>query len=73
MKTRRFTLLFLPFLIALIVIATIRAVDRPFLMPGTQPELANLQAAVLGHYAENDGFATPAGARELEAKIRQSL
>ena len=39
-------------------------------MPGTQPELANLQAAVLGHYAENDGFATPAGARDLEANLK---
>lgn len=39
-------------------------------MPGTQPELENVQAAVLGHYAENDGFATPAAARELEANLK---
>lgn len=39
-------------------------------LPGTQPDLANVQAAVLGHYAENDNFAGPAAARELETSLK---
>lgn len=39
-------------------------------LPGAQPDLANVQAAVLGHYAENDGFASPETARALEAQLK---
>ena len=40
--------------------------------PKIKPELENLRAPVLGFYAGRDDFATPAGARQLEAKL-QSL
>jgi carboxymethylenebutenolidase len=39
-------------------------------LPGAQPDLSKLQAAVLGHYAENDAWASPASARELEMKLK---
>jgi len=39
-------------------------------LPGTQPDLAQLQAAVLGHYAEHDAWASPESARELEMKLK---
>ena len=38
--------------------------------PKVVPDLENLRAPVLGHYAERDTFATPEGARELEAKLK---
>jgi carboxymethylenebutenolidase len=39
-------------------------------LPGAQLDLSKLQAAVLGHYAENDAWASPASARELEMKLK---
>ncbi len=39
-------------------------------LPGAQLDFANIQAPVLGHYAENDNFASPASARELEGNLR---
>lgn len=39
-------------------------------LPGAQPDLSKVQAPVLGHYAENDQFASPASARELENKLK---
>ncbi len=39
-------------------------------LPSAQPDLRNVQAPVLGHYAENDQFASPAAARDLEGKLR---
>ncbi|MCH8026016.1 MAG: dienelactone hydrolase family protein [Chloroflexi bacterium] len=39
-------------------------------LPGAQPDFANIQAPVLGHYAENDNTASPAAARELEGNLR---
>ena len=39
-------------------------------LPGAQPDLAALQAPVLGHYAENDQFAGPQAARALESQIK---
>jgi carboxymethylenebutenolidase len=36
-----------------------------------QPDWSTLEAAVLGHYAENDDFFTPEQARELESTLRQ--
>jgi len=38
--------------------------------PKVKPDLENLRAPLLGLYAERDTFATPAGARELEAKLK---
>lgn len=38
----------------------------------TQPELANLQGAVLGHFAENDQWVGPAAARDLEQRIKDA-
>jgi carboxymethylenebutenolidase len=38
--------------------------------PKIQPDLERLRAPVLGFYAERDDFATPAGARALEAKLK---
>ena len=37
--------------------------------PKIKPDLDNLRAPLLGFYAERDDFATPALARELEAKL----
>ncbi len=39
-------------------------------LPGAQLDFANIQAPVLGHYAENDNFAGPAAARELEGNLK---
>ena len=39
-------------------------------LPGAQPDLAQVQGAILGHYAENDNFASPASARELESTLK---
>ncbi|MFZ6005193.1 MAG: dienelactone hydrolase family protein [Actinomycetota bacterium] len=38
--------------------------------PDAQPSWDRLDAAVLGHYAENDGFFSPAAAHELENDLR---
>lgn len=38
--------------------------------PDAQPRWERLDAAVLGHYAERDGFFTPIAARELGDKLR---
>lgn len=38
--------------------------------PDAQPQWDNLDAAVLGHYAENDGFFTPAAAEALADDLR---
>lgn len=38
--------------------------------PNVQPDLDKLRAPVLGAFAEQDGFAPPAAARELESQIR---
>ena len=39
-------------------------------LPGAQADLSNVQASVLGHYAENDQFAGPAAARALEGQLK---
>jgi carboxymethylenebutenolidase len=41
-------------------------------LPGAQPDLAKVQAAVLGHYAENDAFASPESARALEKQLKDA-
>jgi carboxymethylenebutenolidase len=38
--------------------------------PKVKPDLENMRAPLLGFYAERDDFATPALARELEAKLK---
>jgi carboxymethylenebutenolidase len=38
--------------------------------PGAQPDWSALNAAVLGHYAEKDGFAPPDTVRALEAQLK---
>ncbi|HEV2799678.1 MAG TPA: dienelactone hydrolase family protein [Pyrinomonadaceae bacterium] len=38
--------------------------------PKVKPDLENMRAPLLGIYAERDDFATPEGARELEAKLK---
>ncbi|MFP5256282.1 MAG: dienelactone hydrolase family protein [Acidimicrobiia bacterium] len=38
--------------------------------PDAQPDWDALEAAVLGHYAEKDGFFSPEAARQLEADLR---
>ena len=57
-------------------IATLKPIDACVIyygvLPGVQPELANLTGPVLGHYAENDGWATPEAATALEAQIRDA-
>jgi carboxymethylenebutenolidase len=37
--------------------------------PGAQPDYSQLTAAVQGHYAERDNFASPTAARALEAEL----
>ena len=39
--------------------------------PNVKPDLEQLQAPVLGFYAERDGFVTPAVARTLERKLKE--
>src|SRR5262249_43275334 len=39
--------------------------------PNVKPDLANLQAPVLGIYAENDQFVPPSTVHELEAQLKQ--
>jgi carboxymethylenebutenolidase len=39
--------------------------------PNVKPDLPNLQAPVLGIFAERDGFVTPATVRELERKLKE--
>jgi len=38
--------------------------------PDAQPDYADMSAAVLGHYAEKDGFFTPEAAEALGAQLR---
>ena len=38
--------------------------------PAAQPDYSNLQAAVQGHYAENDDFADPESVRKLEEELK---
>jgi carboxymethylenebutenolidase len=40
--------------------------------PAAQPDWSKLTAAVQGHYAENDSFASPEQARALEAQLNEA-
>jgi carboxymethylenebutenolidase len=57
-------------------LATLRPVDACVIyygaLPGVQPDLGNIKGAVVGHYAENDAWASPATARALEGQIRDA-
>jgi len=39
--------------------------------PGAQPDWSALEAPILGHFAENDGFFTPAAVRDLEDELHE--
>lgn len=39
---------------------------------GAQPDYSQMQAAVQGHYAENDDFANPESVRQLEQTLRNA-
>ena len=41
-------------------------------LPGVQPDLAKLKGPVLGHYAENDDWASPAAAAALKQQIESA-
>jgi carboxymethylenebutenolidase len=53
--------------------ATLKPVDACVVfygvLAGVQPDLAKLAGPVLGHYAENDGWASPEAASALEKQI----
>ena len=55
-------------------ISTLRPMDATVIyygaLPGVQPDLSKLSGPVLGHYAENDDWASPAAAKALEDQIR---
>ena len=54
-------------------LATIKPIDAAvsyYGVLGAQPDFSKVQGAVLGHYAENDAFATPDSARALEKQLR---
>jgi carboxymethylenebutenolidase len=55
-------------------LATLRPVDAAVVyygvLPGVQPDLSQIEGAVLGHYAENDEWASPAASRALEKQIK---
>lgn len=53
--------------------ATLKPIDACVVfygvLPGVQPDLSQLAGPVLGHYAEDDAWATPAAAHALEQQI----
>ncbi len=54
-------------------LATLRPVDACVIyygaLPGVQPDLTKIAGPVLGHYAENDGWASPEAAAALKKQI----
>jgi carboxymethylenebutenolidase len=54
-------------------VSTLRPMDATVIyygaLPGVQPDLAKLKGPVLGHYAENDDWASPAAAAALKQQI----
>ncbi|HWO72764.1 MAG TPA: dienelactone hydrolase family protein [Dehalococcoidia bacterium] len=55
-------------------ISTLKPVDATVIyygvLPGVQPDLSRVKGPVLGHYAENDSWASPDAARALENELR---
>jgi len=56
--------------------ATLRPVDACVIyygaLPGVQPDLTKIAGPVLGHYAQNDGWASPEAAAALQKQIRDA-
>jgi carboxymethylenebutenolidase len=57
-------------------LSTLRPMDATVIyygaLPGVQPDLGKLNGPVLGHYAENDDWASPAAAKALEQQIKDA-
>lgn len=57
-------------------LSTLRPMDATVIfygaLPGVQPDLSKLKGPVLGHYAENDDWASPAAAKALEDQIKEA-
>lgn len=57
-------------------VSTLRPADATVVyygvLPGVQPDLGGLTGPVLGHYAEDDGWASPEAANTLEQQIRNA-
>lgn len=57
-------------------LSTLRPMDATVIyygaLPGVQPDLAKLKGPVLGHYAENDDWASPAAAAALKQQIESA-
>ena len=57
-------------------IATLKPIDACVIyygvLPGVQPDLTKIAGPVLGHYAQNDGWASPDAARALEQQIKDA-
>lgn len=55
-------------------ISTLRPVDATVIyygaLPGVQPDLSKVAGPVLGHYAQNDGWASPEAAAALERQLK---
>ncbi|MEK7693541.1 MAG: dienelactone hydrolase family protein [Chloroflexota bacterium] len=55
-------------------ISTLRPIDATVIyygaLPGVQPDLSKVAGPVLGHYAQNDGWASPEAAAALEKQLR---
>ncbi len=55
-------------------VSTLRPVDATVIyygaLPGVQPDLSKVAGPVLGHYAQNDGWASPEAAAALEKQLR---
>ena len=55
-------------------ISTLRPIDATVIyygaLPGVQPDLSKVAGPVLGHYAQNDGWASPEAAAALERQLK---
>ncbi len=56
-------------------ISTLRPVDATVIyygaLPGVQPDLSKVTGPVLGHYAQNDGWASPEAAAALKKQLKE--
>lgn len=56
-------------------ISTLRPVDATVIyygaLPGVQPDLSKVAGPVLGHYAQNDGWASPEAAAALKKQLKE--
>ncbi len=55
-------------------VSTLRPIDATVIyygaLPGVQPDLSKVAGPVLGHYAQNDGWASPEAAAALEKQLK---